>query len=94
MCKKALKKFIIFNNVISNWNGILSGPLQSNKSRLVAEHFDWVETVDRLKIAERLSQQRPTALEPLNVLIQDQYQRRTVKIRYRLGSVATACRTD
>ena len=37
---------------------------------MVAEHFDWVETVDRLKIAERLSQQRPTALEPLNVLIQ------------------------
>lgn len=46
------------------------GPLQSNKSRLVAEHFDWIETVDRLKIAERLSQQRPTALAPLNVLIQ------------------------
>ncbi|MGR6980913.1 YggS family pyridoxal phosphate-dependent enzyme [Testudinibacter sp. P27/CKL/0425] len=46
------------------------GPLQSNKSRLVAEYFDWIETVDRLKIAERLSQQRPTALAPLNVLIQ------------------------
>ena len=35
------------------------GPVQSNKSRLVAEHFDWVHTVDRLKLAERLSQQRP-----------------------------------
>ncbi|MGV6988820.1 YggS family pyridoxal phosphate-dependent enzyme [Testudinibacter sp. P80/BLE/0925] len=46
------------------------GPLQSNKSRLVAEHFAWIETVDRVKIAERLSQQRPTALVPLNVLIQ------------------------
>jgi pyridoxal phosphate enzyme (YggS family) len=55
-------------NIKLEWHFI--GPLQSNKSRLVAEHFDWVETVDRLKIAERLSQQRPTALEPLNVLIQ------------------------
>lgn len=46
------------------------GPLQSNKSRLVAEHFDWCHTVDRLKIASRLSEQRPAHLPPLNVLIQ------------------------
>jgi len=46
------------------------GPLQSNKSRLVAEHFDWCHTVDRLKIATRLNEQRPTCLAPLNVLIQ------------------------
>ena len=46
------------------------GPLQSNKSRLVAEHFDWCHTVDRLKIAVRLSEQRPANLPPLNVLIQ------------------------
>ncbi|MGU3415059.1 YggS family pyridoxal phosphate-dependent enzyme [Enterobacteriaceae bacterium C34A] len=46
------------------------GPLQSNKSRLVAEHFDWCHTVDRLKIASRLSEQRPAHLQPLNVLIQ------------------------
>ncbi|HHU4061329.1 TPA: YggS family pyridoxal phosphate-dependent enzyme [Raoultella ornithinolytica] len=46
------------------------GPLQSNKSRLVAEHFDWSHTVDRLKIAKRLSEQRPSHLPPLNVLIQ------------------------
>ncbi len=46
------------------------GPLQSNKSRLVAEHFAWCHTVDRLKIAQRLSDQRPAALPPLNVLIQ------------------------
>ena len=46
------------------------GPLQSNKSRLVAEHFDWCHTVDRLKIAVRLSEQRPAQLPPLNVLIQ------------------------
>ncbi|MGP3591391.1 YggS family pyridoxal phosphate-dependent enzyme [Vagococcus sp. WN89Y] len=46
------------------------GPLQSNKSRLVAEHFDWCHTVDRLRIASRLSEQRPATLPALNVLIQ------------------------
>ena len=46
------------------------GPIQSNKSRLVAEHFDWAHTVDRLKIAQRLSEQRPTHLAPLQVCIQ------------------------
>lgn len=46
------------------------GALQSNKTRLVAEHFDWVQTLDRLKIAQRLSEQRPANLPPLNVLIQ------------------------
>ncbi|WP_368543041.1 YggS family pyridoxal phosphate-dependent enzyme [Enterobacter soli] len=46
------------------------GPLQSNKSRLVAEHFDWCHTLDRLRIATRLSEQRPADLPPLNVLIQ------------------------
>jgi pyridoxal phosphate enzyme (YggS family) len=46
------------------------GPIQSNKTRLVAEHFDWVHTVDRLKIAERLSEQRPAGLAPLQVCIQ------------------------
>lgn len=46
------------------------GALQSNKTRLVAEHFDWVQTIDRLKIAQRLSEQRPANLPKLNVLIQ------------------------
>jgi hypothetical protein len=46
------------------------GPIQSNKTRLVAEHFDWVHTVDRLKIAQRLSEQRPPGLAPLQVCIQ------------------------
>ncbi|WP_153101290.1 YggS family pyridoxal phosphate-dependent enzyme [Paraburkholderia hayleyella] len=46
------------------------GPLQSNKTRLVAEHFDWVHSVDRLKTAQRLSEQRPAALAPLDVCLQ------------------------
>ncbi|MGM0858152.1 MAG: YggS family pyridoxal phosphate-dependent enzyme [Pseudomonadota bacterium] len=46
------------------------GPLQSNKTRAVAEHFAWMHSVDRLKIAKRLSEQRPEHLPPLNVCIQ------------------------
>ena len=46
------------------------GPIQSNKTKLVAEHFDWAHTVDRLKIAQRLNDQRPAHLAPLNVCLQ------------------------
>lgn len=46
------------------------GPIQSNKTKLVAEHFDWAHTVDRLKIAQRLNDQRPAHLPPLNVCLQ------------------------
>ena len=46
------------------------GPIQSNKTRLVAEHFDWVQSVDRLKIAQRLSEQRPAHLPPLQICLQ------------------------
>ena len=46
------------------------GPLQSNKTRAVAEHFDWVHSVDRLKIAERLAEQRPAHMPPLQVCLQ------------------------
>jgi pyridoxal phosphate enzyme (YggS family) len=48
----------------------LIGPLQSNKTRVAAESFGWVQTLDREKIARRLSEQRPPGLDPLNVLIQ------------------------
>ena len=46
------------------------GPLQSNKTRLVAEQVDWVHSVDRIKIAQRLSDQRPDRLPPLNICLQ------------------------
>ena len=46
------------------------GPLQSNKTRLVAENFAWMHSIDRLKVAERLSAQRPASFEPLQVCIQ------------------------
>ena len=48
----------------------LIGPLQSNKTRIVAEQFDWVHSVDRLKIAQRLAEQRPAQLPPLQVCLQ------------------------
>lgn len=48
----------------------LIGPLQSNKTRVVAEHFDWVHSVERLKIAERLNEQRPAKMPPLQVCLQ------------------------
>ena len=51
-----------------SWHFI--GPIQSNKTRDIAEHFDWVHSVDRLKIAQRLSEQRPAELPPLNICIQ------------------------
>jgi pyridoxal phosphate enzyme (YggS family) len=46
------------------------GPIQSNKTRLIAVHFDWVHSIDRLKVAERLSEQRPPDLPPLQLCIQ------------------------
>ena len=54
--------------VAIEWHCI--GPIQSNKTRLVAEHFDWVHSIDRLKIAQRLSEQRPAELAPLQVCVQ------------------------
>lgn len=46
------------------------GPIQSNKTKLLAAHFDWVQSVDRMKLLRRLNQQRPAEMQPLNVLLQ------------------------
>jgi pyridoxal phosphate enzyme (YggS family) len=66
--QEAVDKMAALQDLPLVWHCI--GPLQSNKTRLVAEHFDWVQTVDRLKIAQRLSEQRPAHLPPLQVCIQ------------------------
>jgi pyridoxal phosphate enzyme (YggS family) len=66
--QEAVEKIATLAHLPLRWHCI--GPIQSNKSRLVAEHFDWVHTVDRLKIAQRLSEQRPAHLAPLQVCIQ------------------------
>lgn len=56
------------HNIQLEWHFI--GPLQSNKTKLVAQYFDWMQTLSRAKIADRLNEQRPAHLAPLNVLIQ------------------------
>ncbi|MGY6630981.1 MAG: YggS family pyridoxal phosphate-dependent enzyme [Wenzhouxiangella sp.] len=65
---EALGKMDELNGLDIEWHFI--GPIQSNKTRAIAEHFDWVQSVDRAKIVRRLAAQRPEAAEPLNVLIQ------------------------
>jgi pyridoxal phosphate enzyme (YggS family) len=66
--QEAVDKITTLQGLPLQWHCI--GPIQSNKTRLVAQHFDWVHTVDRLKIAQRLSEQRPVDLAPLQVCIQ------------------------
>jgi hypothetical protein len=66
--QEALDKIAALADLPLEWHFI--GPIQSNKTRLLAEHFDWVHGVDRLKIAERLSAQRPSKLAPLNICLQ------------------------
>ena len=68
--QEALTKMEQLGDLRSALEWHLIGPLQSNKTRVVAESFDWVHSVDRLKIAARLSEQRPAALPPLQVCIQ------------------------
>jgi PLP dependent protein len=66
--QEAVDKITTLQDLPLEWHCI--GPIQSNKTRLVAEHFDWVHSIDRLKIAQRLSEQRPAGLPPLQVCIQ------------------------
>jgi len=64
--QESLTKIAICPN--EEWHFI--GPIQSNKTKPIAENFQWVHSVDRLKIAQRLSQQRPQAMKPLNILLE------------------------
>ena len=66
--QEALGKQAELTDLPLSWHFI--GPIQSNKTRAIAEHFAWVHSVDRLKIAQRLSEQRPADLPPLNICIQ------------------------
>ncbi|MFJ4143418.1 YggS family pyridoxal phosphate-dependent enzyme [Pseudomonas sp. NPDC089734] len=66
--QEALGKQLELTDLPLCWHFI--GPIQSNKTRAIAENFAWVHSVDRLKIAQRLSEQRPEHLEPLNICIQ------------------------
>jgi PLP dependent protein len=66
--QEAVEKIELLRDLPLEWHCI--GPIQSNKTRLVATHFDWAHTVDRLKIAQRLSEQRPQELPALQVCLQ------------------------
>jgi pyridoxal phosphate enzyme (YggS family) len=66
--QEALPKISSLKNEKIIWHFI--GPIQSNKTKLIAENFDWVESIDREKIAQRLNDQRPKNLPPLNVCIE------------------------
>ena len=66
--QEAVEKMEMLAGLPLEWHCI--GPIQSNKTRLVAAHFDWAHAVDRLKIAQRLSEQRPEGRPPLSVCIQ------------------------
>ena len=66
--QEGVEKIKELNNKNINWHFI--GHIQSNKTRLISENFDWVHTVDRIKIAERLSKQRPGHANKLNICIQ------------------------
>ncbi len=66
--QEALDKIDALGDLPLHWHFI--GPIQSNKTRAIAESFQWVHSVDRLKIAQRLNDQRPEALPPLNIMLQ------------------------
>jgi hypothetical protein len=68
--REALAKIDALADLRAGLRWHLIGPLQSNKTRVVAEHFDWVQSVDRFKIAERLAEQRPPHLPPLQLCLQ------------------------
>lgn len=66
--QEGVEKITALTDLRLQWHCI--GPIQSNKTRLVAEHFQWAQTVDRVKIAQRLSEQRPEGPPPLQVCLQ------------------------
>jgi len=66
--QEALDKISVLRDKSLIWHFI--GPVQSNKTAKISENFDWIHSLDRIKIAQRLSEQRPKKLNPLNVLLQ------------------------
>jgi PLP dependent protein len=90
--QEALAKVTALADLRSSLEWHFIGPLQSNKTRPVAETFDWVHSVDRLKIAQRLSEQRPENLPPLNVCLQVNVSGETTKAGVAPADAAEAAR--
>jgi pyridoxal phosphate enzyme (YggS family) len=89
--QEALEKITALAQENIEWHFI--GPIQSNKTRAIAEHFDWVHSVDRLKIATRLNEQRPVALPRLKVLIQVNLDQEASKSGVNLDELLPLART-
>lgn len=89
--QEALAKMSAITDLPLEWHFI--GPIQSNKTRDVATHFAWVQSVEREKIARRLSEQRPAALPPLNVCIQVNVSGEASKSGASLAEVAALAQT-
>jgi pyridoxal phosphate enzyme (YggS family) len=89
--QEGIDKIQALSELNINWHFI--GPIQSNKSKAVAEYFDWVHTVDREKIASRLNQQRPGDKSPLNVLIQVNISQQDSKSGVNLNEVVTLAKS-
>lgn len=88
--QEALPKIAALPRDAIRWHFI--GPLQSNKTAEVAQHFDWVHGIDREKVARRLSDQRPPALPPLNACVQVNVSGEASKSGAAPGEVAALCR--
>ncbi len=86
--QEALEKQVELNDLSIEWHFI--GPIQSNKTRAIAENFDWVHSVDRVKIARRLSDQRPKSQAPLNICLQVNLDQEASKSGVSLDEVADA----
>jgi pyridoxal phosphate enzyme (YggS family) len=88
-CQEALKKQQELGAFDIAWHFI--GPIQSNKTRALATHFDWVHSIESLKIAKRLSEQRPPALPPLNICLQVNISGEQSKSGISLGELPQLC---
>jgi pyridoxal phosphate enzyme (YggS family) len=90
LVQEGVEKIAALADLRSRVEWHLIGPLQSNKTRPAAEHFDWVHSVDRLKVAERLSSQRPAHLPPLQVCLQVNISGEATKSGFAPADVASA----
>jgi len=89
--QEALFKQKELGGYLITWHFI--GPIQSNKTKQIAAHFSWVHSVDRLKIAQRLSMQRPVNLPPLNICIQINISNEPSKSGFDLAELAEVVKT-
>jgi len=87
--QEALNKIQHLSSIRVNWHFI--GPIQSNKTKAIAENFQWVHSIDRLKIAQRLSDQRKTSGAKLNVCVQVKISQESNKSGIELGEAEALC---